>query len=62
MSISMKYYALVHQHRHGTSIHGLKSNRELTVDDAIAYLEDDFEQDRDDEWIELEKLSFIEVS
>ena len=57
----MKFYAVVHEHRHGTSIYGLKSKRTLAMVDALAFLGDDFEPNRDDEWCEIQEITFKEI-
>ncbi|UAT28867.1 hypothetical protein PP753_gp28 [Dinoroseobacter phage vB_DshP-R7L] len=57
----MKIYAVVHEHRHGTSVYGLKSERDLTMEDALAFLGDDFEPDRDDEWCEIQEIELKEI-
>lgn len=49
----MKTYVLEHHHRHGSSVYILQSQRDLTRQDALEYLGDEFEPNREDEWFEL---------
>ena len=56
-----RYYSGLHTHRHGVSCYILKAERELTIDDFIAFLGDDYEDDRDDEYLDFEEQSPIEI-
>ncbi len=58
----MRYFSVTHTHRHGTSVYGLKSKRFLGMVDALAFLGDDFEPDRDDEWCEIQEIEFKEIT
>jgi len=52
----LKSWLLEHHHRHGSSVYFLQSERELDEQDAIKFLGEEFEPDRDDEWIELSQV------
>lgn len=59
----MYYYMLVHHHRFGESVYQFTSNKKIKKTDneyikkIISYLEIDFEENREDEYIELDVCS-----
>jgi len=56
----MKYFTLIHVHRFGTNVHLLESERPLTEQDALEYLGDDFEPDREESF-ELEEQTPFKI-
>jgi hypothetical protein len=49
----MKHYVGLHHHRHGISSYILKSDHEPSEDEFVAVLEEEFEEDREDEYLEV---------
>lgn len=49
----MKLFLCVHSHRHGHTHYLAWSNRELTMEDFIKRFDIDFEEDREDEHLEV---------
>jgi len=57
-----RLYGLEHVHRHGTSFYVLRSARKLSWDDAREFLGDDFEDDREDEFIEFGPVQVFDIT
>lgn len=49
----MKLYLCMHSHRHGYDHYLARSNRQLTADDFITNFGIDYEEDREDENLEV---------
>lgn len=51
----MKNFIVTHTHRHGFNVYLLKSLRMLGPDDAIEFLGEEFEDNREDEFVDIEE-------
>jgi len=55
-------YIGTHVHRHGESTYLLQSKRELGMEDFITFLGEDFEPDREDEYLIFERADPININ
>jgi hypothetical protein len=60
--VSMKHYVGLHHHRHGIGTYILKCNHEPSMDEFKALLGDTFEENREDEFLEIVESSVHEVA
>jgi len=56
-----KLFVVQHHHRHGVDVGIIRASTEPTLDQAIQALGLDFEEERDDEWIEITESTLVEL-